>query len=154
MQQTEPFVWAYNRTFGYKHLNLTAIHSHYMNMYMRRIRKPVTYGILFVLLTLVFKVFFADITAHGSANEFAHVHLVHISDSNSYAAISSPQSKKKHNDDNCHGGMDLFICTLPDKEMSFLNPDFKLSFEKILKIENGFISPNLEPNRKPPKQQV
>lgn len=100
---------------------------------MRRRLRPIALLLLMVFAFLALKNLLPNsLTAAESCFEFAHIH---------------------HNSQQeCHAGQALFaISTLPESVFEFVNILPALCFQAVLSIDPHFISPDLNPPRRPPR---
>ena len=99
------------------------------------------------------KVLFADNIGHGSCDEFGHIHFHKpLKIAQKINTVSKPSDQKEDDDENCHEGKSVYSYALfLNQNYDFALPKYDFVFELVFSLENYFKSPELEPDRKPPK---
>jgi hypothetical protein len=118
-----------------------------------KLKRYISFVMLFVFGVLSLKVLFAGAIGHGNCDEFGHIHFhkAHKATQN-INTLSKPSGQQDDVDDNCHEGKSVFTyATFPADIYNFALPKYDLIFELVFSLENNFKSPYLEPHRKPPK---
>lgn len=127
--------------------------------------RPVRKGKRFTLYTLLFVFGFLSIKSlfpvfsenvHGDCQEFAHIHFFKVK-ATSFGNDTISKNNKSDEDDNnysCHSSQIVYYFFPFPHEIYETKSSHKTIFEIVLNLENNFKSPNLEPQKKPPRQSA
>lgn len=121
---------------------------------MNQTKRLVTDALLFVLSSLLLKAFLPPL-GFNDCKEFAHIHRFELSKiftKASSVAVLSSHGGDKNDDENCHGSQSIFNASVePVRIFVWTNPIPKIVFKFVLRTENRFESPDLDPPRQPPR---
>lgn len=94
---------------------------------------------------------------YDNHDEIGHIHFYQAQtkvQKNLSDVIESADNKKQGSDanENCSSGKSVFAYSLSPIEVYIMEcPNFTLAFATVFKIKNNFLTPYLEPRRKPPR---
>ncbi len=113
---------------------------------MNKTNRYISYFLVFVFGFLSIKNLFANLIREGNCQEFGHIHLSEIHDT--HEGIH----RHDHRDEDCHEGKSVLNYSLfPAAVYTWLPIVFEMNYDVLFDPENNFISPDLEPQRKPPR---
>lgn len=122
---------------------------------MSRFKRPISFLLLFVFASLFAKNILptSSLSLSSDCNDIAHIHNYAMSSTPTDSVLHALESSKDPGDhDDCHAGKSVtssILFTGPVIEISFpVNPS---AFHPIYSINTNFLSPYLEPQRKPPR---
>jgi hypothetical protein len=118
-----------------------------------------TYLLLFIVGFLFLKNLLPDVADHNDDNhdEIGHIHFYQIQSKvqknlNEVIEISDNKKQATNANENCSSGKSVFAYSLSPVEVYKIEcPNFTLAFAMVLIIKNNFLTPYLEPRRKPPR---
>ncbi len=122
---------------------------------MHKAKRMTTYLLVFLFSFLFLKNLLPDIEKHNHDNhdEIGHIHIYHLHDKvKKITAFQKVDDENQSNDENCSSGKSVFTYFfLPLQNFETGYPDFAIAFSLIFKIKSNFLSPDLQPRRKPPR---
>lgn len=125
---------------------------------MPKSKRVISYLLLIVFGFLFLKNLLPNVADrnHDNHDEIGHIHFYQVQSKiqNSLNnVIESAASKKQISDanENCTSEKSVFAYSLfPIEVFKIECPSFSLTFAKVFTIKNNFLTPYLEPRRKPP----
>ncbi len=127
-------------------------------MPVSRSRRFTSYLMLFIFGFLSVKSLLSNGTegVHDDCQEFAHIHMYKSTRNHqgklNISAFEGRATKADGDDDDCHEGKSvLSYSPFPAAVFDIVTTDYKIVYDLIFSLENNFKSPDLEPQRKPPR---
>lgn len=121
---------------------------------MRRGKRLTIFILLFVFGVLSVKNLLPYVAheSRGDCTEFGHLHLHPVAFAHDHVEFAQAQTDHEQSDGDCHEAKSITGYSLtPTLNFTFLKPFHQTSYQIVFLITNGFISPDLEPARKPPR---
>lgn len=125
---------------------------------MKRIRRSISFLLLFVFALLVFKNLNLpnESLSQEDCQEFGHIHNYSLKkiaqNSGSQSNTVSKLSPSTKNDLECREGKAVFGYSLKPASVVILEPQrFELNFAMVFTIKNNFKDLTLEPQKRPPR---
>lgn len=125
---------------------------------MRKLKKPISFLLLFVFGFLSLKNLFSDFNENivNNCHEFGHIHIYKSPKNNSLTKVEYLKptylpATHSEDDDDCHEGKFVFNYTLIPYIALEFGAIYKIVFAPVFTIQDFYLSPYHEPLRKPPK---
>jgi hypothetical protein len=122
---------------------------------VRKTSRTTSYLLVFILGVLSLRTLLPGIfdSAQGQCQEFGHIHFYKPSTPVHHSHSTNEFNPSRSNEeDGCHEGKSvLSYSSFPPTPLNLAVPKYELVFELVYSVENSFLSPDLEPRRRPPK---
>ncbi len=112
-----------------------------------RSRRLTSYCLIFVFGFLSIKNLFSQLSHDDNCLAFGHIHMTELHQSH-HEGIHT----HGHEESGCHEGKSVFNYSLfPAVFFEWSPVIYYINYDLIFSLRNNFISPDLEPHRKPPR---
>jgi hypothetical protein len=125
---------------------------------VRKVKRVTSYLLIFMFGFLFLKNLLPDVASYNvnNHNEIGHIHFYHVQNKTvQKTADVSPDlgsQKQTNGDEDCSAGKSIFAYSVTPVEVFEIKcPHFSVAFDLVFKIKNNFLTPYLEPKRKPPR---